>query len=247
MGEACAACHGNCSSLHSTAPLTTLTLCAAHHTQFAAPGWTYVGGSGQGSLPDGTQYTTRVNTHTPGAVLEFSITMLTGSGAAASADFVIAGLNPGQALPAVLHVWQTTEAAPFVRMTDVTVNAKDGSFSVPLAASAMISVTTTQGQGAPAPVNPIPASAPFPFPWADDFESYAEGAYAKYFCDEGGVWVVQVRASPCNELALSLPLRFLCHSLQPLPNGVGNGGSALTNVITQVPIAWETNPTPTSM
>lgn len=164
-----------------------------HFVQFASPGWTYVAGAGQGSLPDGTQYTTRVNTHTPATLLEFSITMLTGGSAAASAAFVIGGLSPGQALPAVLHVWQTTEAAPFVQMPDVPVSAADGSFAVPLAPNAMISVTTTTGQGAPRPVNAIPPSAPFPFPWADDFEAYPEGAYARFFCDEGGVFVVQVR------------------------------------------------------
>ena len=180
--------------------------------------------------------------------------MLTTGGAAASADFIIGGLHPGQALPAVLHVWQTTETAYFVRMPDVAVSATDGSFTVPLSANAMISVTTTTGQGTPSPVHPIPASAPFPFPWADDFEAYAEGAYAKYFCDEGGVFVVQVRApGGLGLLELTTWFKGGVHNPasllppQPLPRGVGSGGLALTNIITQVPIAWETNPTPTSM
>ena len=165
----------------------------AHHTQFAAPGWTYVSGSGQGSLPDGTLYTTRVNTHTPASELEFSMTILTASGASPSAGFVIGGLAPGKLLPSALHVWQTTEAEQFVQLPDIVVSAVDGSFSVPLVPSAMLSVTTTTGQGPPAPVNPIPATAPFPFPYSDDFESYPDGSYSKYFCDEGGVWIVQVR------------------------------------------------------
>lgn len=188
--------------------------------QFAAPGWTYVAGSGQGSLPDGTQYTTRLNTHTPANLLEFSITMLTSGGAAASADFVIGGLT-AQSLPTSLHVWQTTEDAPFVQMQDIAVNSTDGSFSVPLVPNAMISVTTTTGQGRPAPLNPIPPSAPFPFPYADDFQSYPEGAYAKYFCDEGGVWVVQVRmnATPCEPPLTPLDFRTFLLSAAPPPGG----------------------------
>ncbi len=185
--------------------------------QFAAPGWTYVAGTGQGTLPDGTQYTVRINTHTPADELEFSITMLTSGSAAAVGNFSIAGLS-NQALPTTLHVWQTTESAYFVRMPDITVSAS-GSFAVPLVSNAMLSVTTTTGQGAASPVNPIPASAPFPFPYADNFAGYADGAYARYFCDEGGVFVVQ-----------------------ELPGGLGETGPALTQIITQIPIAWETNP-----
>lgn len=194
----------------------------AHHTQFAAPGWTYVAGSGQGTLSDGTQYTVRVNTHTPASTLEFSITLLTSGNAAAAAAFSITGIGL-KSLPSVLHVWQTTEGAYFVQQPDVSVSA-DGHFSVPLASNAMLSVTTTSGQGRAAPANPIPPSAPFPFPYSDTFDSYPEGAYARYFCDEGGVFVVQ-----------------------SLPPNVGTGGSALTQIITQIPIAWETNPTPTTM
>ena len=67
-----------------------------------------------------------------------------------------------------------------------------------------------------------------------------------------------------------LPPWLVCRVVQPLPNGTGNGGSALTNIITevgsscgaasfsrpptlppspcvQIPIAWEVNPTPTTM
>ena len=56
----------------------------------------------------------------------------------------------------------------------------------------MVSVTTTTGQGwVGPPSSPIPPSAPFPFPYAEDFDGYADGAYARYWSDMGGVWVVE--------------------------------------------------------
>ena len=200
----------------------------AHHTQFAEPGWTYLADAGMGTLPGGGSYVTRVNTHVPSAVLEFSITIdVMGVGNAQTASFALAGLSPGSALPTALHVWTTTQAAPFTQQADVAV-AADGSFSVQLPADAMVSVTTTTGQSAPRPSAPVPPSAPFPFPYADDFEGYALQGYAKYFCDEGGLFIVD-----------ALPPSMLVGVDASVA-----GGSAYHNIVDVVPIVWETNPKP---
>lgn len=198
----------------------------AHHTQFAEPGWHYLAGEGMGTLPGGGSYVTRVNTHTPTAELEFSITIdVMGVGSPQTAAFALAGLSPGRALPAALHVWTTTEAAPFQQGADVPV-AADGTFSLQLPADAMVSVTTTTGQSAPMPVAPVPPSAAFPFPYSETFEGYALQGYAKYFSDEGGLFIV-------DEIPASIDT-----------SGTAAGGQAYHNVIDVVPIVWETNPQP---
>ena len=201
----------------------------AHHTQFAEPGWTYLGGAGgMGTLPGGGSYVTRVNTHVPSAELEFSITIdVMGVASAQTATFALTGLSAGRALPAALHVWSTTQAAAFAQQADVPVGP-DGTFSVQLPADGMVSVTTTTGQSAPRPSAPVPPSSPFPFPYADSFEGYALQGYAKYFCDEGGLFIVD-----------SIPASMLA-GLDPAVAA----GSAYHNVIDVIPIVWETNPKP---
>jgi len=213
----------------------------AHHTQFAAPGWTYVAGAGMGALPGGGTYVTRVNTHVPAAALELSITIdVMGVAVPQAAAFSLAGLSPGRALPAALHVWTTTQAAPFAQQADVPV-APDGSFTLALPADAMVTVTTTVGQSAPAPRAPVPPSAPFPFPYADNFTGYALGAYARYFCDEGGVFVVD--ALPAGAYTRA-PRAAGAPAAAAAATAVPGGTPAYHNVVDVVPIVWETNPLP---
>ena len=198
----------------------------AHHTQFAEPGWHYLSGAGMGTLPGGGTYLTRVNTHTPSTVLEFSITIdVMGVGSPQTASFALAGLSAGRALPSSLHVWTTTESTPFTQQADVPV-AADGSFSVQLPADAMVSVTTTTGQSAPSPKTPVPPSAPFPFPYSDNFDDYALQGYARYFSDEAGLFIV-------DEIPASM-----------LGPRLSASGQALHNVIDVIPIVWEQNPLP---
>ena len=194
----------------------------AHHTQFAAPGWLHLarGTPGMGPLPRGGALVTRFNPRAPGGALEFSVTAHT-VGAAGAQDVVLAlAPAPGQAPPPLLRVWRTTEGQPFARLADVA-DAGGGTYALTLAPNAFYSLTTTEGQGPPSPSQPIPASAPFPFPYADDFEGYAEGAYAKYFCDEGGAFVVA-----------PVPAGF------SRADGSDAAGSALYQLVTKVPIVW---------
>jgi hypothetical protein len=205
----------------------------AHTTQFAQPGWTRLAaGNGSGTLPAGGSYVSLVNTHVPAGVSEFSVIIQTAQASSAQAlTFQVAAAGAGDALPAALHVWMTVGDAYFVQQPDVPV-AADGTFSLTVPAQAIVSVTTTTGQGWVKPSTPVPPSAPFPFPYADNFDSYAEGAYSKYFCDEAGVWIVQ-----------PIPADLL-----PAPGSSSSpSGSALFNVVDTVPIAWETNPSPYSL
>lgn len=225
----------------------------AHWTQFAEPGWNYLApgaGGGRGSLPGGGMYLTLLNTHTPANVVEFSIVMHTsGAAAAQQVTFNILGLAQGKVLPTVLHAWVTSESLYFAQGSDVSVSA-NGGFSITLQPNTIVTLTTTTGQGSgvppgnggvPAgsttgPRGPIAPSAPFPFPYADDFntdtvtgQSYPLQGYARYFSDEGGIFQV-----------MPIPFGFKDASGAE----VGSGGQAYYQVVSQVPIAWETNPSP---
>lgn len=97
----------------------------AHWTQFAQRGWTFLSlnaSRGIGPLPDGGSYATLVNTHTPAGELEFSIVAQTMQGATGpqTVTFGLGGLG-GRALPAALHVWQSTQGALMVQQPDVPV------------------------------------------------------------------------------------------------------------------------------
>ena len=198
----------------------------AHHTQFAEPGWRYlaVGSPGMSALPGGGAIVTRFNPHTPADVLEFSITLHTaGAGAAQDVVFSVAGGAAGRALPAALAVWSTNATASFVRLADVP-DGGGGTYALSLAPDAFYSLTTAPaGQSGPAPVQPIPASAPFPFPYSDDFDAYFDQAYAKYFSDEGGAFIVK-----------PVPASF-----RRADGSAAAGGNAYFQLVTVIPIAWE--------
>jgi hypothetical protein len=201
----------------------------AHHTQFASPGWVYLPTStpGMSSLPGGGQLVTRFNPRTPEGVMEFSITLST-AGAKGPQDVTFSLPNPTGTPPSALHVWFTNETLSFVQLADVPFVAGTG-YSLTLEAGSFYSLTTTLGQGRPSPSLPIPPSASFPFPYSDSFDGYLEGNYARYFCDEGGAFV-----------AKRIPATFTLASGEP----AGPGGGAFFQLVTKVPIVWETNPDP---
>lgn len=214
----------------------------AHHTQFAQPGWTYlsINSTGMGSLPGGGTYVTAFNSHVPaGQPLVFSLIMQTNVGASSAQTVTFTIANTGAAvLPSSLAVWQTTEAAYFQQLASIPV-ASDGTFTVTIPADAMVTVSSfANGQGPATPVTPIPASAPFPFPYADDFDgasgyTYPLQGYARYFCDEGGLWIVQ-----------QIPSDLLPAPVDGSTSAGAASGNAYYNVVDTIPIAWETNPPP---
>lgn len=222
----------------------------AHHTQFATPGWSYVelptAGSGlpPGVLPSNGSYVVLFDPFAAaGSELAFSLIAQTrGSSENQTVDFRLSGLGSQFSLPSLLYQWQTTEQEKFRMVGKLQVD-RDGKFSATFPPDAMVSLTSTMGQNTDLVSSEAfmekgsnPPPTPFPFPYADDFEGYAQEGYAKYFCDEGGVWVV--KEIPSN----LLPPRSPSDSMQPNPSG-----QAYVNVVTQPPIAWETNPNPYSL
>lgn len=157
----------------------------AHWTQVAKPGWRYLStaGTGVGTLPGGGSYATLVDADAlaAGRVDASVVVETTSATAPQSASFTLVA-PPGVPLPAALHVWRTVEGALFQQQPDVPVDAS-GTFTLQLLPDAVYSVTTTTGQGWVTPSQPVPPTAPFPFPYAEDFEGYAQGAYARYWSD----------------------------------------------------------------
>jgi O-glycosyl hydrolase len=148
----------------------------AHTTQFAQPGWQYLDNAcgylkGRGSYvtlkaPTSSDYSVIVETidATEPQDVEFQ---------------VFGGLSAG-----TIHVWETTTAKSFEKVSDRT--PQNGSFRITLDPDAIYSLTTTVGQdkGTVAP----PPPAPFPFPYADDFESATVGKAPKYLADQEGAF-----------------------------------------------------------
>ena len=166
----------------------------AQWTQFAKPGWSYLNtsGSGIGILPGGGSYATLVNYDVPAGVTDFSLIIETSASRTnETASFVLKPLA-GASLPPSLHVWCTMQSSFFSQQPDVPVDPVSGAFNVSVPAQGVCSLTTTSGQGwVQPPSAPVPSSSPFPFPYNEAFdEGYADGAYARYFSDIGGVWNV---------------------------------------------------------
>ena len=216
----------------------------AHWTQFAQPGgWRFLNatGSGVGTLPGGGTYAALVNADAPAGGTEFSLVIETSAARApTNATFQLAP-RPGAALPAALTVWCTTSAEQlFQRQADAPVDARSGAFSVAVPARAICSVTSTTGQGwVRPPAAPVPPTAPFPFPYAESFEGYAAGAYARYWCDMGGVF---------NVVALPAGMRLAGEAAGAASAAAAAGAAAGTAAYQQVlpssPINWLWDRTP---
>jgi galactosylceramidase len=152
----------------------------AHTTQFTHPGWRYLD-AGCGLLDGGSYVTLR----SPGRAGDYSIILeTTEARQPQTVQFQVQGLSGGS-----LHVWRSNSQAQFEQLPDLA--TADGTFSVTLDPDAIYSLTTTAGQQKGRSL--APPSAEFPLPYADDFESYRPGKYARYFSDQGGVFEVARR------------------------------------------------------
>lgn len=155
----------------------------AHTTQFAAPGWTYLGGNACQLLPQGGSVVALVSTNQS----DYSIVVETSDAVAAqTVTFRLTnGLSTGP-----VNVWETTRTNQFVHISQFT--PVNGIFSYTFQPAAIYSLTTTssQAKGSAAP----PPPGPFPLPYKDNFESYAAGATPKYFSDQAGTFEVATRA-----------------------------------------------------
>ncbi|HEY1788953.1 MAG TPA: hypothetical protein VGJ73_12390, partial [Verrucomicrobiae bacterium] len=156
---------------------------AAHTTQFAAPGWTYLGGNACELLPGGGSIVTLVSTNQS----DYSIVVETSD--ALASQLVTFRLTNGLSTGPIT-IWETTQSNQFVNVGQVT--PSNGTFGCIFQPAAIYSLTTTTGQskGGATP----PPSAPFPLPFKDNFETYAPGATPKYFSDQAGTFEVATRA-----------------------------------------------------
>ena len=168
----------------------------AQWSQFTGVGWRFlsVPSGGSGELPGGGHYVSLVPP--AGSAPGLTVILETFEGSRCKGrlplgpqtvtySVPVAGGAPLPGPGARLAVWQTNSTNMFVQVDTLTI-APDGTFSVTIAPDAMITVSTVSGARKGAPASPIPPSAPFPMPYADDFASYPEDVYARYFADQYG-------------------------------------------------------------
>jgi galactosylceramidase len=157
----------------------------AHTTQFAQPGWKYLGGEGCGLLPAGGSY---VTLRAPGGD-DFSIIVETmdARGPQAVVFRLAGGLRARK-----LHVWRSDVREQFVRIDDAAPAGE--AVMLTLEPESIYSLTTTTGQQKGLPATPIPARMPFPNPYEETFESYQSGTTPRYFDDQAGIFEVALRA-----------------------------------------------------
>lgn len=157
-------------------------------------GWHLLQGSSSGMLPGGGSYVSATSPDKSDFTLVLETLQgncLRCSGGPTSSQNVTFALTNGLPLPgATLRVWQTTEDAPFVRLTDAVV-AADGTLTVFIPADAMVTVSTITTAAHGVAATPIPADAPFPLPYSDDFSGYAEDHLPRYFADQAGSFAVR--------------------------------------------------------
>lgn len=167
---------------------------SAHHCQFMNIGWHLLQGGSSGMLSGGGSYVSATSPDKSDFTLVLETLQgncLRCSGGPTSAQNVTFALTNGLPLPGTtLRVWQTTEDAPFVRLSDATV-AADGTLTVFIPADAMVTVSTITTAAHGVASTPIPADAPFPLPYSDDFSGYVEDHLPRFFADQAGSFAVR--------------------------------------------------------
>jgi galactosylceramidase len=150
---------------------------AAHTTQFAFPGWTYLEGGASAILSGGGSIVTLRSTN----YLDYSAIVETFD--ATIPQTITFHLTNGLS-SSVVHVWQTTESNAFIHVGQLSPAAN--AFTYTFQPGCIYSLTTTTGQSKGGAVPPPPA--PFPIPFKDDFESYGIAKTPKYFSDQAGTF-----------------------------------------------------------
>jgi galactosylceramidase len=153
----------------------------AHTTQFASPGWRYLGGEGCGQLDGGGSYVALLSPN----MQDYSVIIETMTASAAQQLCVrIRGMSRGP-----LEVWRSTAAEQFVPQEKATL--VDGAFRFVAEPHCIYSLTTTTGQKKGGGQPPSPGA--FPFPFHVDFETGPEGSLPAWFADQGGAFEIQAR------------------------------------------------------
>jgi hypothetical protein len=180
----------------------------AHTTQFAQPGWLYLGGKGSGYFNDDRRNGSYVTLEAPNhADYSIIVETTTAPGPQTFTFALSGGLSGGTA-----HVWETNlesidASDDFIHTADLTPQA--GTFTLTLPPNRLVSITSTTGQGKGAALSP--PSAFFTLPHADDFEGYAVSGQARALADQHGAFEVVAcgggRAGKCvRQMAPAPPI-----------------------------------------
>ena len=190
----------------------------AQTTQFTAPGWHYLDASSGylGGNRNNGSYVTLKSTNNS----DYSTVIETvDAGGAQTVNFAVTGgLSTG-----AVHVWSTNlnsgnQADYFVHESDITPSG--GNYSLTVQPGRVYTVTTTTGQGKGTAAGP--GSGGLSLPYADNFDSYASGAEAKYLMDWQGAFEV----AAC---------------------GGGRTGQCVRQMSAQTPITWDSLSYPHSL
>jgi len=159
---------------------------AAHTTQFSAPGWKYLGGSGSGIIPG--SYNTSYVTLVPPDGNDFTLvieTMLTTI--QNPTTFALkGGLMKYAGGP--LNIWRSNGKTTFLHLPPITVD-NNGNFNLLLDPSSVYTITSTTGQRKGDHGSPPPES-PFRLPFSENFDSYDNDALPKYWSDLQGAFSI---------------------------------------------------------
>jgi glycosyl hydrolase family 59/glycosyl hydrolase family 59 (putative galactocerebrosidase) len=161
---------------------------AAHWTEFARPGWSFVD-SASGAIGGDERRGTYVTLTAPGAG-DCSIVETTTAASPQDVRFTIAG----GLSTATVHVWETDTGSSdpskwFVHLEDRT--PSNGSYALTLQPNRIYTLSTTTGQRRGAASRA--GRTVMELPYADGFESYPIGGEAKYLSNMQGDFQVQ----PC--------------------------------------------------
>jgi hypothetical protein len=190
----------------------------AHTTQFTAPGWHYIdSASGYlgGNRANGSYVTLKSTNNT-----DYS-TVIETMDDKASQTFtarVTGGLSSG-----AVHVWATNLSSNnpgsyLVRGADITPSA-DGTFSLTLQPGYVYTLTTTTGGGKSTATSP--GQHAMGLPYADNFDGYAVGKFAKYLMDQQGAFEIAAcgggRAGRCvRQMTAQAPISRSTGRCSPL-------------------------------
>lgn len=186
----------------------------AHTTQFAKPGWVYIGGNGCGILDGGGSYVTLMDQDSG----DYSIIIETyGAQEGQTFHFETTRLKN-----APVKIWRThgeTAGTWFVKHNEIY--PINGNFTITVGKNSVVTVTTNDSLVKKGGYL-VPERSPFPFPYTEDFEEYTENETPRYFSGQHGYFeVCQADDAPRGKKkALRQKLAVAHFSMAPPISGI---------------------------
>ncbi|XP_046334145.2 galactocerebrosidase-like [Haliotis rufescens] len=161
---------------------------AAHTTQFAQPGWTYLRhGAGVGTFKYGGTYVTLVSPE--GNDVTIIIETMMDDQDAGLPQNVTFQLKGTLASKSQFNVWYTNTQTDEYFIKKPLMQTVDGQLNLALGVNEMYTLTTLTSGNKGAYTQP-PPSKPFPLPYMEDFESYEVGEEPFLFSQQIGAFEV---------------------------------------------------------